>query len=90
MELWPEWPAGGGGGQYPAGGDGGGHVGGYPAMGDPPHDIMGVGAVWETSNMKVWLMLDTGVGSRDHRVRWDTDHMRRGMQTAQITLLICY
>jgi hypothetical protein len=30
---------------YPAGGGGGGHVGGYPAMGDPAHDITGGGPV---------------------------------------------
>jgi hypothetical protein len=30
------------------------------------------------------------VGSRDHLVCWDTDHMEIGMQTAQITLIICY
>jgi hypothetical protein len=23
-------------------------------------------------------------------VRWDADHMGRGLQTAQITLIICY
>jgi hypothetical protein len=54
LELWPGWPAGGdgdqyppegGGGQYPVGGGSGGHVGGCPAMGDPPYDITGVGPV---------------------------------------------
>jgi hypothetical protein len=30
------------------------------------------------------------VGSRDHLVCWDTDHMEIGMQTARITLIICY
>jgi hypothetical protein len=52
--LWPGWPAGGsvgqyppegGGSRYPAGGSGGGHVGGCPATGDPPHDIMDVGPI---------------------------------------------
>jgi hypothetical protein len=33
LELWPGWPAGGG----------GGHVGGCPAVGYPLHDITGVG-----------------------------------------------
>jgi hypothetical protein len=54
LELWPGWPAGGGGGQYPLEGGGGqyppvggggGHVGGYPAVGDPPDDITGGGPV---------------------------------------------
>jgi hypothetical protein len=54
LKLWPEWPAGGGddqyspeggGDQYPAGGGGGSHVGGCPAVGDPPHSIMGVGPI---------------------------------------------
>jgi hypothetical protein len=44
MELFPRCPARGGGGQYVAGG-GGGHVEVYPAAGDPPHDITGVGPV---------------------------------------------
>jgi hypothetical protein len=52
LELWPGWPTGGGGSQYPpeggggqylAVGGGGGHVGGYPAAGDHPHGITGVG-----------------------------------------------
>jgi hypothetical protein len=30
------------------------------------------------------------MGSKDHRVHWDTDRMGRGLQTAQITLIICY
>jgi hypothetical protein len=30
------------------------------------------------------------MGLRDRRVRWDTDHMGRGMQTTQIMLIICY
>jgi hypothetical protein len=51
LELWPGWPAGGGGdqylvigggGKYPARGGGGGHIEGCPAVGDPPHGIMGV------------------------------------------------
>jgi hypothetical protein len=33
LELWPRWLARGG---------GGGHIGGYPAVGDPPHSITGV------------------------------------------------
>jgi hypothetical protein len=53
LELWPGWPARGGGqylpegngGQYLAGGDGGDHVGGCPAVGDPPHDITSVGPI---------------------------------------------
>jgi hypothetical protein len=40
LKLWPECPAGGGGGQYLAGGDGGGYVEVCPAVGDPPHGIM--------------------------------------------------
>jgi hypothetical protein len=28
-------------------------------------------------------------GSKDRRVCWDTDHMGRGLQTAQIVLIIC-
>jgi hypothetical protein len=48
LEFWPRWSARGGGGQYPHEGGGGqylpgggdSHVGGYPATGDPPHDIM--------------------------------------------------
>jgi hypothetical protein len=54
MKLFPRCPARGGGGQYVAGG-GGGHVEVYPAAGDPPQDITGVGPVWEPYNMKVWL-----------------------------------
>jgi hypothetical protein len=30
------------------------------------------------------------VGSRDHLVRWDADHIGRGMLTTQIMLIICY
>jgi hypothetical protein len=54
LELWPGWPTGGGGGQYPpegsggqyiAGGGGSGHVGGYPAVGDPSHGITSVGPI---------------------------------------------
>jgi hypothetical protein len=45
LELWLGWPAGGGGGQYPPGGTGGGHVGGYLAAGDLPHDITGGGLI---------------------------------------------
>jgi hypothetical protein len=54
LKLWLGWPAGGGadqypvecsGGQYPAGGDGGGHVGGCPVVGGPPHGIKGVGPI---------------------------------------------
>jgi hypothetical protein len=54
LELWPRYPVrgsgghhppGGGGGQYPAGVGSGGHVEVYPAVGDPPHDIMVVGPV---------------------------------------------
>jgi hypothetical protein len=30
------------------------------------------------------------VGSRDHQVCWDVDHMGRDMRTVQITLIICY
>jgi hypothetical protein len=30
------------------------------------------------------------MGSRYHRVCWDADHMERGMQIAQITLIIYY
>jgi hypothetical protein len=30
------------------------------------------------------------VGSRDRRVHWDVDRMGRGLQTIQITLIICY
>jgi hypothetical protein len=32
----------------------------------------------------------SSVGSRDRRVRCDVNHMGRGMQTIQITLIICY
>jgi hypothetical protein len=45
VELWPGWPARGGGGQYLAGGGGGSHVEGCPATGDPPHGITGVGPI---------------------------------------------
>jgi hypothetical protein len=54
LELWPGWPAGGGGGQYPpggggsqyaAGGGGGSHIEGCLTMGDPPHDITSVGLI---------------------------------------------
>jgi hypothetical protein len=54
MELCPRWLAGGGGGQYPPeasgcqyppGGSSGGHVGGYPAIGDPLHSITGGGVM---------------------------------------------
>jgi hypothetical protein len=45
LELWPGCPTGGGGGQYPAGGDGGGHVEVCSGARDPPHSIMGVGPV---------------------------------------------
>jgi hypothetical protein len=53
LEIWPGWPAGGGGGQYPPEGGGGqyplggggGHVGGCLAAGDPLHDTMGGGPV---------------------------------------------
>jgi hypothetical protein len=45
LKLWPGWPAGGGGGQYPPRGGDGGHVGGYPAARDPPHGITGGGPV---------------------------------------------
>jgi hypothetical protein len=57
-ECWnsgPRWPTGGDGSQYPprggggqlyaGGGGGGGHIEGYPATGDPPHGIMGVGPI---------------------------------------------
>jgi hypothetical protein len=30
------------------------------------------------------------MGSRDRWVRWDVDRMERGMQTAQIMLIVCY
>jgi hypothetical protein len=48
LQLSSGWLARGGGGQYPLEGGGGqypprgssGHVGGCPAVGDPPHDIM--------------------------------------------------
>jgi hypothetical protein len=30
------------------------------------------------------------VRSRDRLTRWDADHMGRGLQTAQIMLIICY
>jgi hypothetical protein len=62
LELCLGWPAGGGvgqyppeggGGQYQAGGSGGGHVGGCPAVGDPPHGITGGGPVCELYNMKI-------------------------------------
>jgi hypothetical protein len=54
LELWLEWSAEGGGGQYPARGSGnqylavgggGGHVGSCPTAGDPPHGIMCVGPI---------------------------------------------
>jgi hypothetical protein len=54
LELWPGWPTGDGGsqyplecggGQYPLGGGSGGHVGGCPAAGDPPHGITGGGPI---------------------------------------------
>jgi hypothetical protein len=54
LELWPGWPAGGGGsqyppgdggGQYPVGGGDGDHVEVCPTTGDPPHSITGVGPV---------------------------------------------
>jgi hypothetical protein len=35
-------------------------------------------------------MIHQSVGSRDHRVRGDADHMGRGLQTTQIMLIICY
>jgi hypothetical protein len=37
--------AGGGGGQYPTGSGGGGHIKVCPTAGDPPHDIMCVGPI---------------------------------------------
>jgi hypothetical protein len=30
------------------------------------------------------------MGSRDHRVRWDTDRMERGLWTVQIIVIIYY
>jgi hypothetical protein len=35
-------------------------------------------------------VIHRSVGLRDYRVHWDVDYMERGMQTAQITLIICY
>jgi hypothetical protein len=35
-------------------------------------------------------MIHQSMGSRDHRVHWDVNRMGRGLQTAQITLIICY
>jgi hypothetical protein len=35
-------------------------------------------------------MIHRSMGSSDHQVHWDTDHMGRGMQTTQIMLIICY
>jgi hypothetical protein len=35
-------------------------------------------------------MICRSVGSRERRVRWDTDRMGRGMRILQITLIICY
>jgi hypothetical protein len=35
-------------------------------------------------------MIHRSMGSRDRWVRWDTDHIGRGLQTTQITLIICY
>jgi hypothetical protein len=45
LELWPGWSAGGGCGQYPAGGGGSSHIEVYPIAGDPPHGIPGVGPI---------------------------------------------
>jgi hypothetical protein len=45
LKLWPGWVAGGGGGQYPVGGDSGGYIEGCLTMGDPPHSITGVGPI---------------------------------------------
>jgi hypothetical protein len=56
LKHWHRWLVGGGAGQYPAGGGGVGHVRGYPATGDPPRGIMGVGPIWEPCKMKVWLV----------------------------------
>jgi hypothetical protein len=44
LELWPRCPTEGSGSQYPPE-SGGGHIEVYPAMGDPPHDIIGVGPI---------------------------------------------
>jgi hypothetical protein len=62
LELWPGCPTGGGGGQYPAEGDGGGHIEVCPGARDPPHSITGVGPVWEPFNWHkslthVWLRI---------------------------------
>jgi hypothetical protein len=45
LELWLGCLTRGGGGQYPLGGGGGGHVDICLTMGDPLHDIKGVGLV---------------------------------------------
>jgi hypothetical protein len=54
LKLWPGWPTGGSGGQYPpeggggqcpTGGSSGSHVGSFLAVGDPPHGITGGGPV---------------------------------------------
>jgi hypothetical protein len=35
-------------------------------------------------------VIHQSVGSRDRQVRWDAGCMERGMQTAQVMLIICY
>jgi hypothetical protein len=35
-------------------------------------------------------MICRSVGSRDCWVRWDTTHMRRGLQIGEISFIICY
>jgi hypothetical protein len=35
-------------------------------------------------------MIHHSMGSRDHKVHWEVDHMGRGLWTAQIRLIICY
>jgi hypothetical protein len=44
----------------------------------------------ELKRERVIPVIHRTVGSKDHRVRWDADHMGRGLQTAEITLIICY
>jgi hypothetical protein len=40
--------------------------------------------------MRVILVIRRSVGSRDHRVRWDVEHMGRGLWIIEIMLIICY
>jgi hypothetical protein len=44
----------------------------------------------ELKRKRIIPVIRRSMGSRDHQVHWDVDHIRRGLRTAQITLIICY